>query len=216
MTARATVSVVIPAYNAATFLGEAIESVFAQDGPAREVIVVDDGSTDATGAVAASFAEVRVIAQANGGIAAARNTGLREASAPVVAFLDADDIWPAGRLAGLHAALTSEVHAVFGQAVQFGEGREETAPQPALLAGTMLIRREAVARIGDFDEAVKMGEFVDWWARAEEAGVRWRQIPDVVLRRRIHGTNTGIVQAANRVDYARVLRAALERRRGAK
>lgn len=216
MTARATVSVVIPAYNAATFLGEAIESVFAQDGPAREVIVVDDGSTDATGAVAASFAEVRVIAQANGGIAAARNTGLREASAPVVAFLDADDIWPAGRLAGLHAALTSEVHAVFGQAVQFGEGREETAPQPALLAGTMLIRREAVARIGDFDEAVKMGEFVDWWARAEEAGVRWRQIPDVVLRRRIHATNTGIVQAANRVDYARVLRAALERRRGVK
>lgn len=216
MTARATVSVVIPAYNAATFLGEAIESVFAQDGPAREVIVVDDGSTDATGAVAASFAEVRVITQANGGIAAARNTGLREASAPVVAFLDADDIWPAGRLAGLHAALTSEVHAVFGQAVQFGEGREETAPQPALLAGTMLIRREAVARIGDFDEAVKMGEFVDWWARAEEAGVRWRQIPDVVLRRRIHATNTGIVQAANRVDYARVLRAALERRRGAK
>lgn len=216
MTARATVSVVIPAYNAATFLGEAIESVFAQDGPAREVIVVDDGSTDATGAVAASFAEVRVITQANGGIAAARNTGLREASAPFVAFLDADDIWPAGRLAALHAALTGGVDAVFGQAVQFGEGREETAPQPALLAGTMLIRREAVARIGDFDEAVKMGEFVDWWARAEEAGVRWRQIPDVVLRRRIHATNTGIVQAANRVDYARVLRAALERRRGAK
>lgn len=216
MTARATVSVVIPAYNAATFLGEAIESVFAQDGPAREVIVVDDGSTDATGAVAASFAEVRVITQANGGIAAARNTGLREASAPFVAFLDADDIWPAGRLAALHAALTGGVDAVFGQAVQFGEGREETAPQPALLAGTMLIRREAVARIGDFDEAVKMGEFVDWWARAEEAGVRWRQIPDVVLRRRIHGTNTGIVQAANRVDYARVLRAALERRRGVK
>ena len=216
MTARATVSVVIPAYNAATFLGEAIESVFAQDGPARDVIVVDDGSTDATGAVAASFAEVRVITQANGGIAAARNTGLREASAPFVAFLDADDIWPAGRLAALHAALTGGVDAVFGQAVQFGEGREETAPQPALLAGTMLIRREAVARIGDFDEAVKMGEFVDWWARAEEAGVRWRQIPDVVLRRRIHGTNTGIVQAANRVDYARVLRAALERRRGVK
>ena len=216
MTARATVSVVIPAYNAATFLGEAIESVFAQDGPAREVIVVDDGSTDATGAVAASFAEVRVITQANGGIAAARNTGLREASAPFVAFLDADDIWPAGRLAALHAALTGGVDAVFGKAVQFGQGREETAPQPALLAGTMLIRREAVARIGDFDEAVKMGEFVDWWARAEEAGVRWRQIPDVVLRRRIHGTNTGIVQAANRVDYARVLRAALERRRGVK
>lgn len=206
---------VIPAYNAAAFLGEAIESVFAQDAQAREVIVVDDGSTDATGAVAASYAEVRVIAQANGGIGAARNTGLRVASAPLIAFLDADDVWPAGRLAALHAALSDEVDAVFGQAVQFGEGREETAPQPALVAGTMLIRREAVARVGYFDEAVKMGEFIDWWARAEEAGVRWGQIPDVVLRRRIHTTNTGIVQATSRVDYTRVLRAALERRRGA-
>lgn len=206
---------VIPAYNAAAFLGEAIESVFAQDAQAREVIVVDDGSTDATGAVAASYAEVRVIAQANGGIGAARNTGLRVASAPLIAFLDADDVWPAGRLAALHAALSDEVDAVFGQAVQFGEGREETAPQPALVAGTMLIRREAVARVGYFDEAVTMGEFIDWWARAEEAGVRWGQIPDVVLRRRIHTTNTGIVQATSRVDYTRVLRAALERRRGA-
>lgn len=215
MTTGASLSVVIPAYNAAAFLGEAIESVFAQDAQAREVIVVDDGSTDATGAVAASYAEVRVIAQANGGIGAARNTGLRVASAPLIAFLDADDVWPAGRLAALHAALSDEVDAVFGQAVQFGEGREETAPQPALVAGTMLIRREAVARVGYFDEAVTMGEFIDWWARAEEAGVRWGQIPDVVLRRRIHTTNTGIVQATSRVDYTRVLRAALERRRGA-
>lgn len=215
MTTGASLSVVIPAYNAAAFLGEAIESVFAQDAQAREVIVVDDGSTDATGAVAASYAEVRVIAQANGGIGAARNTGLRVASAPLIAFLDADDVWTAGRLAALHAALSDDVDAVFGQAVQFGEGREETAPQPALVAGTMLIRREAVARVGYFDEAVKMGEFIDWWARAEEAGVRWGQIPDVVLRRRIHTTNTGIVQATSRVDYTRVLRAALERRRGA-
>ena len=210
----ADVSVVIPAFNAGAFLGDAISSVLSQGGPSLELIVVDDGSTDSTAAVGGSFPEVRLISRANGGIGAARNTGLREASAPLVAFVDADDTWPAGRLKALMAALTEGLDAVFGQVVQFGGGRGETAPQPALLAGTMLIRRDAVARIGYFDETVKVGEFIDWWARAEEAGVRWKQIPEIVLRRRIHTTNTGIVQAANRVDYARVLRAALERRRG--
>ncbi len=210
----AEVSVIIPAYNAASYLSEAINSVLQQAGPSLEVIVVDDGSTDETGAVAASFPQVRLIARQNGGIGAARNTGLREAAAPLVAFLDADDVWPEGRLAALYAALDDEVDAVFGQAVQFGVNREESPPQPALLAGTMLIRRDACPRIGEFNENVKVGEFVDWWARAEEAGVRWMQVPDVVLRRRIHTTNTGIVHAGSRQDYTRVLRAALERRRG--
>lgn len=209
------VSVVIPAYNAVRFLAEAIDSVLTQVGAAREVIVVDDGSTDGTGSVAASFSEVKLVNRENGGIGAARNTGIREATGEFLAFLDADDIWPPGRLNALHRALSDDVDAVFGQAIQFGEGRESSPPQAALVASTMLIRIETFRRVGEFDEHVKVGEFIDWWARAEEGGVRWTQIPDVVLRRRIHTTNTGIVQAGSRVDYTRVLRAALERRRGA-
>jgi glycosyltransferase involved in cell wall biosynthesis len=153
--------VVIPAYNAAAFLGEAILSVVSQQGPSCELIVVNDGSTDATAEVAAGFPEVRLVNRSNGGIGAARNTGLREATAPLVAFLDADDVWPDGRLAALAEAMTPDCDAVFGQAVQFGEGREETAPQPALLASTMLIRREACERVGEFREELKVGEFVD-------------------------------------------------------
>lgn len=209
------VSVVIPAYNAEPFLAEALRSVCSQDSHVLEMVVVDDGSTDGTAAVTRQFPAVRLIQQANGGIGAARNTGVRFTSAPLVAFLDADDVWPTGRLAALAAALSDDSDAVFGRAQQFGEGRGDDAPQPALVAGTMLIRREACQRIGSFDENLRVGEFIDWWARAEEAGVRWRQVDDVVLRRRIHTTNTGITQAANRVDYTRVLRAALERRRGA-
>lgn len=209
------VSVVIPAFNASAFVGEAIGSVLAEEGPRSEIIVVDDGSTDGTADVAKGFPEVRLISRPNGGIGAARNTGLRFVRAPLVAFLDADDIWPRGRLTALLEGLAPDVDAVFGQAVQFGEAREETVPQSALVAGTMLIRREVIGRIGEFREELKVGEFVDWWARAEEAGVRSRQIDEVVLRRRIHRTNTGILQAGSRVEYTRVLRAALERRRGA-
>jgi hypothetical protein len=79
----------------------------------------------------------------------------------------------------------------------------------------MLIRRPAFDRVGPFREDVKVGEFVDWWARAEDLGLRHATVPGLVLRRRIHDTNTGIVQAGSRQDYVRVLRAALERRRGA-
>ncbi len=209
------VSVVIPAFNAALYIAEAIESVRSQAGAACEIIVVDDGSTDDTGDVARKFADVRVITRENGGIGAARNTGMREARAPILAFLDADDIWPEGRLTALLAALGEDCDAAFGQAVQFGDGRQETEPQPALLASTMVIRRASAERIGEFNEAVKVGEFIDWWARAEESGLKWKQIPEVVLRRRIHTSNTGIVHAGSRVDYTRVLRAALERRRSA-
>lgn len=213
MTARPAVSVIIPAFNAEQFLAEALRSVLEQTVPTTEITVVDDGSTDGTADVATRFPGVTLVQQRNGGAGAARNAGLRAANAPLVAFLDADDLWPAGRLAALLSALLPGVDAVFGQALEFGDGRGETEPQPALLPGTMLIRREACARVGEFDEAVRVGEFIDWWARAEEAGVRWTQIPGVVLRRRIHTTNTGIVRADNRVDYTRVLRAALERRR---
>ena len=88
------ISVVIPAYNAEGCVVRAVESVLAQSRPAMEVIVVDDGSRDATAAVAERFGPaVRVLRQANGGPAAARNHGVREAGGEWIAFLDADDAW---------------------------------------------------------------------------------------------------------------------------
>ncbi|HEV8145511.1 MAG TPA: glycosyltransferase family A protein, partial [Bryobacteraceae bacterium] len=85
-------SVVIVCYNQAQYLGEAIESVAAQSDPPMEVILVDDGSTDNTAAVARKYPYVDYVWQANRGLAAARNTGLRVASSEYVLFLDADDL----------------------------------------------------------------------------------------------------------------------------
>ncbi|HEY2596255.1 MAG TPA: glycosyltransferase, partial [Chloroflexota bacterium] len=89
---RVSVAVVIPTFNHAHFLGEALASVAAQTTPAAEVIVVDDGSTDDPGAVVDRFAGVQLICQPNGGLSAARNTGLRAAHSEAVVFIDADDL----------------------------------------------------------------------------------------------------------------------------
>jgi glycosyltransferase involved in cell wall biosynthesis len=85
------VSVVIPCYNYAQFLGEAVKSVLAQTYPHFEIIVVDDGSTDNIAEVVARFPDVRLIPQENQGLSAARNTGLRESKGSCLVFLDADD-----------------------------------------------------------------------------------------------------------------------------
>ena len=93
------ISAVIPAYNAAQFVGEAIASCLHQTVPPVEIIVVDDGSTDETAEIAASFGSlVRVVSQLNAGEGAARNRGISESAGEWVAFLDADDLWEPTKL----------------------------------------------------------------------------------------------------------------------
>jgi glycosyltransferase involved in cell wall biosynthesis len=93
------VSVIVPVYNCETYVEEAIRSVLEQDYPAKEIIAVDDGSTDGTLAVLRGFGDhIRVVAQPNGGPPRARNAGLREARGDYIAFLDADDVWLQGKL----------------------------------------------------------------------------------------------------------------------
>lgn len=109
MTSRFTVSVIIPTYNRAHCIGEAIDSVLAQDPPADEVIVIDDGSTDNTAAVLAGYGDrITVIHQENAGSGAARTAGLHHARCDWITFLDSDDLWYPGRLAVLHQDLTRE------------------------------------------------------------------------------------------------------------
>ncbi len=94
-----TVSAVIPTYNRAACVGEAIESALAQSVACHEVIVVDDGSIDETPSVVSSFGDrVRTIRQENGGVSAARNTGIRAATGNWIAFLDSDDLWVPERI----------------------------------------------------------------------------------------------------------------------
>jgi glycosyltransferase involved in cell wall biosynthesis len=222
------ISVMIGAYNAAPYLGEAIDSVFAQDYEPIELIVVDDGSTDGTADVARSFAEVQVIQQENGGNGAARNRAVENASGELYAFLDADDRFTPGKLTLQKVALDADpgLDIVFGHVREFlsPELDEETRarlrppapdPMPWTAPNLMLVRRESFERVGPFTTAVRVGVTVDWFARAAEAGLRYSILPDVVLERRLHTQNNGLRESASRSQYLKVIRQAMERRRAA-
>jgi glycosyltransferase involved in cell wall biosynthesis len=218
--------VIIPVYNYDRYLGEAIESVLGQTQQHLEVIVVDDGSTDRSGEVAKSFAErgVQYCHQVHAGIGPARNTGVELAQGEYLAFLDADDRWPLAKIERQLNAFDTDpaLEMVFGQALQLQNGPAWEAginnknPQglvAGMVPGTMLIKRDAFQRVGQFQDGLKVGEFIDWYARAVELKLRSLVMPDLFLWRRIHDSNQGIRERQSVSDYARVLKAKLDRRR---
>jgi glycosyltransferase involved in cell wall biosynthesis len=220
------ISVIIPAYNAERYLGEAITSVFAQTHRPHEIIVIDDGSTDDTANVAQSFSpSVRYEWQPNGGASAARNRGIESATGNFLAFLDADDLWTENKLAHQLAAFERDpaLKMVFGHVQQFyspelGEEIKKRIKLPAEIMrgfhpGAMLIKREAFFRVGLFNPALQLGEVVDWHVRAMELGLKTLMLTDVVMKRRLHQTNQGIYKREARVEYLQILKASLDRRR---
>jgi glycosyltransferase involved in cell wall biosynthesis len=222
------VSVIIPVYNHDRYLGEAIECVLTQTHKNVEIIVVDDESTDTSGDVAKSFADkgVRYFRQAHAGIGPARNTGVEKANGDFLAFLDADDRWPEEKLELQLRAFESDpaLEMVFGQALQLQNGPAWEAGVknrnlivdgvvPGMVAGTMLIKRDAFLRVGNFPGGIKVGEFIDWYGRAGQLNVRSLVLPELLLWRRIHDSNTGVRERQSVTDYARVLKATLDRRR---
>jgi glycosyltransferase involved in cell wall biosynthesis len=213
-----TVSVIVPAFDAGAFLTEALESVFRNACLPLEVIVVDDGSSDDTAAIARQF-PVILLERPHQGVAAARNAGWRRSSGRLIAWLDADDRWPDGRLAKQAALLEANaaIDVVYGRVREFADdeqvARRVRPVAPARLPGSMLIRREAFARVGAFDEQLAVGEFMDWLVRARDCRLREAMLEDVCLDRRLHGRNLGIVAREPRGDYLRVARRALAGKR---
>jgi glycosyltransferase involved in cell wall biosynthesis len=213
------VSVVIPAFNASAFVADAIESALAQTFRPWQIVVVDDGSTDGTADVVRGFgADVELVQRVNGGIGAARNSALERCTGTHIALLDADDIWAPAKIERQLAAMgESGADLAFCLAVNFRRSREGTIETSDVLRGhgpsAMLATRRAFGRVGLFNESLRVGEFLDWLARAREAKLKEVDVEEVLFRRRVHESNTGITQSANRVDYTRALRAALQRRR---
>jgi glycosyltransferase involved in cell wall biosynthesis len=217
LTASPLISVIIPVFNGERFLAGALESVVAQDAGPLEIIVVDDGSTDQSATVAQRFPSIRLIRQAQQGIAGARNTGVQAARGDYLAFLDADDLWLPGKLVRQLECFAADpaLDLVFAHVRQF---REDGEPGPDTVlagpvAGTMLIRCESIGRVGLFSTAWRIGEFMDWYMRAVEAGLRSLMLPEVYLLRRVHDDNIGVRERDRRADYVRIVKAALDRRR---
>ncbi|CAN5398104.1 glycosyltransferase family A protein [soil metagenome] len=220
------VSVIIPAYNADPYLAEAVESILSQRGGEFEVLIVDDGSTDRTAAIAGAFGPpVRLLQQPHLGMAAARNHGVRESTGEFIAFLDADDRWAEGKVDMQLAALEADpaLQHVFGMQSYFAGDDADLnlveampkAPVPGILPSALLSRRAAVMALGPFPSDVQVGEFIAWFARASELGQRERILPQVVLHRRVHSQNLTLRNREAFSDYARIVRQVLQRRRAA-
>jgi glycosyltransferase involved in cell wall biosynthesis len=222
------VSVIIPVYNCETYLGQAIESVLAQTYRQVEIIVVDDGSTDRSADVARRFATVTYRFQPNQGIGAARNRGIDVANGGFFAFLDADDIWANNKLLYQMRAFddTTELDMVFGYLQQFLspdlDEKVKAKPElndeimPGYVAGALLIKRKSFFTAGYFSTNWRVGEFIDWYLKAMEVGLKSFMVPEVLMKRRIHNDNIGIRERDSRTDYVRILKASLDRRRKGK
>jgi glycosyltransferase involved in cell wall biosynthesis len=215
--ARPLVSVIMAAYNAEAHLREALESVLAQDWSPFEVVVVDDGSTDATGDIVRSFESVRYLRQENAGPAAARNTAIRHSKGPLVANFDSDDILPPWRLRvqAEHLLEHPELGCVFG--------RQEWINAPPWLArdvvygdldgiplSSAMFRREVLDSLGGYDSRYEPSEDMDLVIRMRERGTSYVVLPDLVLYRRYHESSlTGGKPPT--APLLRSLRAKLER-----
>jgi glycosyltransferase involved in cell wall biosynthesis len=222
---RRRVSVVIPVLNCEAYLAEAVESVRRQAYPDLELIIVDDGSTDGTARIAQGLADdsLRYVYQDNGGPARARNHGLTLARGDLIGFVDADDLWPPGRLPCQMRVLEQNppVDVVLGRTQlvrHVGAGRdarlEECSPPFVLLSPTAaLFRRRAFERVGFFDEALRYGEDTDWFMRARESGIPIVVQEDVVLRYRRHEHNMTRGRNMRELRVMDVLKQSLDRRR---
>jgi glycosyltransferase involved in cell wall biosynthesis len=221
------VSVIIPVYNGARYLREALESVFTQTYRPFEVIVVDDGSTDESGVIAQSFDDVRYIHQANQGVAVARNNAIEAARGEFFAFLDQDDVWTPEKLTLQIAYLLShpDVGYTLTQQQFF---LEPGASLPAwfrkdLLAsvhtgwvlGTLVVRRTAFEKIGNFATGYSAASDGDWFFRAKAAGISMAVVPELLLLKRIHGSNESARAKEILSELRRVVKSSLDRQRSA-
>jgi len=212
------ITAIIPTYNRASFISDAIASILDQSRPIDEIIVVDDGSTDNTNILLKSFGNrINYIKQRNCGPGAARNRGIREASGDYIAFLDSDDLWVKDKTEIQLDFFNRHRHIdlVFGDMSNFSETVHDDGPEiknkdihdyleshsanldkildfiieeNVIPTPSVMMKRECIQRIGFFDENLKIAEDFDYWIRASLV-CRIGFINAVLVKRRKHPGN---------------------------
>lgn len=218
------ISVIVPVYNGARFLRDAVTNILGQNYPALEIVVVDDGSSDDIDDVVASLpVDVRYFKQKNAGAASARNRGIRDASGELITFLDVDDLWPEQNLRVLVETLRQkpEINVVhgYGQLMEFTPetGRYEFVGNPKesfpYYIGAALYRRAAFERVGLFDTELQFAEDTDWFNRAIESKIGVLRVPEVTLFVRRHSQNMTRGKSLVELNTLRVFKKAIDRKR---
>jgi len=197
---NSTISVIIPTYNSACFIHQAVKSVLGQTVQPNEIIVVDDGSDDETEQVLQPFkSQITYIFQKNSGPAVARNRGLKVATGEFISFLDADDLWHRKKLEILLEDFQKEetlgVSLGFTFKCKFSSFEDIDVDEAylrsefALLLGSGLMKKSVFEEIGIFDEDMTIGEDTDWFMRVRENGIPISVKQKTVLYYRYHNKN---------------------------
>ncbi|MCO6449350.1 MAG: glycosyltransferase family 2 protein [Caldilineales bacterium] len=202
------ISVIVPVYNGADFLPGAVASIRAQTYRPIEIIIIDDGSTDETAAVASRLGDdIRYRYQPNQGPGSARNSGINLARADFIAFLDVDDLWPERKLERQMRLLQSDPSLAYvtgmvqvchwtGEADGRSQFSPVGAPREMFLLGAVLFRKSVFVQVGLFDESMPGGEDTDWYFRARQASIPSLQSEEIALEYRLHQNN--LTQGMNR------------------
>ena len=212
------ISIIIPNYNYASYIAEALDSVLAQSYTPIEVIVIDNASTDDSDKVISYYADRITYCKQeyNIGASAARNLGVEMAQGDYVAFLDADDIWSADKLMLQYQAMNSHSSPdmTFGYIQNFYSPELDASikkrlfcsPQPmqGYVPTTCMVRKECFLNVGFFDVELKAGEFIDWYVKAEHLGLRSHIVPEVIALRRIHHGHLG--KSIHYQEYCQILK----------
>ena len=218
------ISVIIPVYNGARFIEEAVDNVLSQNYPRIEIIIVDDGSKDDTEKIVESLdVDVRFFRQPNSGASSARNRGIRDTSGQFIAFLDVDDLWPENNLRHLaEELLTNEdvdVAHGYGQLMEFNSDSNSYEyvgnPKEAFpfYIGAGLYRKSAFEEVGLFDVDLDFAEDTDWYNRANELGLNVKRLDEVTLYVRRHDQNMTRGKNLVELNTLRVFKKALDRKR---
>jgi glycosyltransferase involved in cell wall biosynthesis len=223
------ISIIIPAYNREKYIAEAVESVLAQDYPNKEIIVVDDGSTDSTAEIIKRYGgRVRYIKKENGGEASARNLGLSSARGELIAWLDSDDYYLSGKLSAQAKYLEERTAAeiVFCKYENFVDGGEtpavlarmESEKQNEFCVPTSLARKSMYDRVGTFDTQYKVATDIDYLFRMQMAyGVDTKHYIDIpYYRRRFHGENIILTNPPDKNLNSRIMAENLKKKKALK
>ena len=222
------ITCIVPVYNAEAFLAQSLDSALAQTRPPDEIILVDDGSTDGSAAVAKRYDEhVTYAYQANGGPAAARNRALDMAQGSLIAFLDADDWWHPEALErhlahfaaqpALQISLSHVEHvweAGTDSLREHFQKRGIVEDMPGYLLQASVMRRDVFETVGRFDDSYTFLDDIDWFSRARHCGIVMDMMADVLTYRRMHGENITVVRAEEgHADYPLLIKKKLMRER---
>jgi len=196
------VSCIIPVFNGARFLADAVDSVERQTYAPIEIIIVDDGSTDDTPGVIDAFGErVRAIRQDNSGPSAARNRGILAARGEFIAFLDSDDVWVPEKVERQVACFladseldlcTSQLEHFWAEEVAEEEEQLQATldrPRPTGWFNTAMARRGLFDRIGLLDDSLRHLDSAEFMMRVEATKSKLCVLPDRLMRRRLHLNN---------------------------